>query len=455
MTNRLTVPQETLTALCAELRENTAIDTSKYAHYDIKRGLRNADGSGVVAGLTRVCNVHGYVMNEGEKEPIDGELTYRGINIEDLVEGYIRRRTPRYGFEETAYLLLFGHLPSRDQLASFNTLLESYRELPDFFTEDMILKSPSPNIMNMMQRSVLSLYSYDKNADDVSMENLVRQSIFLLSMLPSIMSYAYQVKRRVYDRDSMYFHPLIENSSTAETVLRSLRPDGEFTAEEANLLDICLMIHAEHGGGNCSTFTSRVLSSSGTDTYSAVSAAIGALKGPRHGGANIKVMEMLSHMQRDIHNPADEDEVVAYLRKLLAGEAGDGSGLVYGMGHAVYTKSDPRAVLLKKYARSLAEKNGFGDEFRLLELVEKHTPRLVVEKTGHDTGVCANVDLYSGLVYRTLGLSPELYTPLFALARTAGWCAHRIEELTHNKRIIRPAYKAIVPHEDYVDLDNR
>lgn len=455
MIAELHLPQETLRNLCDELRNNTSIDTSKYLNLDIKRGLRNADGSGVVAGLTRVCNVHGYVMNEGEKEPIDGELTYRGINVHDLVEGYTRRRTPRFGFEETAYLLLFGKLPNREQLAEFNSLLQDCRQLPEFFTEDMIIKSPSPNIMNKMQRSVLSFYSYDANPDDTSLENVLRQSIFLMATLPSVMSYAYQVKRRVYDRESMYFHPPLENSSTAESILHSLRKDTAFTDEEARLLDICLMIHAEHGGGNCSTFTSRVLSSSGTDTYSAIAAAIGALKGPRHGGANIKVEEMLGYMCEDIHDYNDEDEIAAYLRKLLAGEAGDRAGLIYGMGHAVYTKSDPRAVILKKYARDLAEKKGFGDEFHLLEMVEKLAPALVVEKIGRDTGICANVDLYSGLVYRTLGITPDLYTPLFALARTAGWCAHRIEELTYGNRIIRPAYKSVVPHIPYVDLNDR
>ena len=455
MIAELHLPKETLRNLCDELRNNTSIDISKYRNLDIKRGLRNADGSGVVAGLTRVCNVHGYVMNEGEKEPIDGELTYRGINVHDLVEGYTRRRTPRFGFEETAYLLLFGKLPNREQLAEFNSLLQDCRQLPEFFTEDMIIKSPSPNIMNKMQRSVLSFYSYDANPDDTSLENVLRQSIFLMATLPSVMSYASQVKRRVYDRESMYFHPPLENSSTAESILHSLRKDTVFTDEEARLLDICLMIHAEHGGGNCSTFTSRVLSSSGTDTYSAIAAAIGALKGPRHGGANIKVEEMLGYMCEDIHDYNDEDEIAAYLRKLLAGEAGDRAGLIYGMGHAVYTKSDPRAVILKKYARDLAEKKGFGDEFHLLEMVEKLAPALVVEKIGRDTGICANVDLYSGLVYRTLGITPDLYTPLFALARTAGWCAHRIEELTYGNRIIRPAYKSVVPHIPYVDLNDR
>ncbi|MBQ1210855.1 MAG: citrate synthase, partial [Clostridia bacterium] len=303
-----TISKETIKNLCAEMQEHTRIDTARYQHYDVKRGLRNADGSGVVAGLTRVCNVHGYVMNEGEKEPIDGELTYRGINIRDLVDGYSRRRTPRFGFEETAYLLLFGHLPNREQLSEFNGLLQSCRELPDFFVEEMIIKSPSPSVMNKMQRNVLSFYSYDSNPDDISPENVLRQSIFLMATLPSMMAYAYQVKRRVYDRATMVLHPRMDNLSTAESILYSLRPDGQFTDEEARLLDICLMLHAEHGGGNNSTFTCRTLSSSGTDTYAAISGAIGALKGPRHGGANIKVMEMLSHMKRDISNTSDEDE---------------------------------------------------------------------------------------------------------------------------------------------------
>ena len=450
-----TISKETIKNLCAEMQEHTRIDTARYQHYDVKRGLRNADGSGVVAGLTRVCNVHGYVMNEGEKEPIDGELTYRGINIRDLVDGYSRRRTPRFGFEETAYLLLFGHLPNREQLSEFNGLLQSCRELPDFFVEEMIIKSPSPSVMNKMQRNVLSFYSYDSNPDDISPENVLRQSIFLMATLPSMMAYAYQVKRRVYDRATMVLHPRMDNLSTAESILYSLRPDGQFTDEEARLLDICLMLHAEHGGGNCSTFTCRVLSSSGTDTYGAISGAIGALKGPRHGGANIKVQEMLNYMKAEIADPTDDEQVKDYLRRLLKGEAGDRSGLIYGMGHAVYTKSDPRAVLLKKYARDLADKKGFGDEFDLLEKVERLAPELVVEKTGRDTGICANVDLYSGLVYQSLGISPDLFTPLFAVARTAGWCAHRLEELTTSNRIIRPAYKSVVPATAYVDLDDR
>ena len=450
-----TISKETIKNLCAEMQEHTRIDTARYQHYDVKRGLRNADGSGVVAGLTRVCNVHGYVMNEGEKEPIDGELTYRGINIRDLVDGYSRRRTPRFGFEETAYLLLFGHLPNREQLSEFNGLLQSCRELPDFFVEEMIIKSPSPSVMNKMQRNVLSFYSYDSNPDDISPENVLRQSIFLMATLPSMMAYAYQVKRRVYDRATMVLHPRMDNLSTAESILYSLRPDGQFTDEEARLLDICLMLHAEHGGGNCSTFTCRVLSSSGTDTYGAISGAIGALKGPRHGGANIKVQEMLNYMKTEIADPTDDEQVKDYLRRLLKGEAGDRSGLIYGMGHAVYTKSDPRAVLLKKYARDLADKKGFGDEFDLLEKVERLAPELVVEKTGRDTGICANVDLYSGLVYQSLGISPDLFTPLFAVARTAGWCAHRLEELTTSNRIIRPAYKSVVPATAYVDLDDR
>ena len=450
-----TISKETIKNLCAEMQEHTRIDTARYQHYDVKRGLRNADGSGVVAGLTSVCNVHGYVMNEGEKEPIDGELTYRGINIRDLVDGYSRRRTPRFGFEETAYLLLFGHLPNREQLSEFNGLLQSCRELPDFFVEEMIIKSPSPSVMNKMQRNVLSFYSYDSNPDDISPENVLRQSIFLMATLPSMMAYAYQVKRRVYDRATMVLHPRMDNLSTAESILYSLRPDGQFTDEEARLLDICLMLHAEHGGGNCSTFTCRVLSSSGTDTYGAISGAIGALKGPRHGGANIKVQEMLNYMKTEIADPTDAEQVKDYLRRLLKGEAGDRSGLIYGMGHAVYTKSDPRAVLLKKYARDLADKKGFGDEFDLLEKVERLAPELVVEKTGRDTGICANVDLYSGLVYQSLGISPDLFTPLFAVARPAGWCAHRLEELTTSNRIIRPAYKSVVPATAYVDLDDR
>ncbi len=438
--------------LCAELQKNTTIDASRNKT-EIKRGLRNADGSGVMAGLTKICNVHGYVMNEGEKAPVPGRLIYRGIDIYDLVEGC--QKEERFGFEETVWLLLFGKLPSKEQLNGFQELLSSYRDLPEYFAEDTILKAPSPNIMNKMARAVMTLYSYDDNPDDTSLENTLQQSIQLIASVPTIMAYAYQVKRRYYDNDVMVFHPFKDGLSTSESILYSLRDDSSYTKEEALLLDLCLMLHAEHGGGNNSTFTTRVLSSSGTDIYSAIGAAIGSLKGPRHGGANAKVTEMQNAVKQNVKDWEDEEEVAAFLRKLARGEAGDGSGLIYGMGHAVYTMSDPRAVLLKKTAYPLAEKQGFGPEFRLLELIEKLSPAILAEERGIDKALCANVDMYSGLVYRALRIPPELFTPLFAVARMAGWCAHRMEELYTCRRIIRPAYKSVMPEQPYISLDKR
>ncbi len=443
----------TLLSLCEEFRKNNRIDPQKFEQYGVKRGLRNADGSGVMAGLTQICNVHGYVLNEGEKSPVPGRLIYRGIDINDLVAGCVA--DDRFGFEETAWLLLFGELPSRDQLKGFSGLLSSCRELPDYFAEDMIIKAPSPNIMNKLARSVLALYSYDDNPEDLSMENVLRQSIELIAMMPTIMVYAYQVKRRHYDHESMYFHPMVAGLSTSQTILHSLRADSAYTDKEAKLLDLCLMLHAEHGGGNNSTFAARVLSSSGTDTYSAIAAAIGSLKGPKHGGANIKVARMMECIKTGVKNWEDDEEVAAFLKRIIRKEEGDGSGLIYGMGHAVYTLSDPRAILLKKYAYDLAEEKGFGPEFRLVEAVERLTPQVFLEEKGNDKAMCANVDMYSGLVYRALGIPEDLFTPLFAVARMAGWCAHRIEELTTGGRIIRPAYKAIARQKPYTPLSER
>ena len=443
----------TLLSLCEEFRKNNRIDPQKFEQYGVKRGLRNADGSGVMAGLTQICNVHGYVLNEGEKSPVPGRLIYRGIDINDLVAGCVA--DDRFGFEETAWLLLFGELPSRDQLKGFSGLLSSCRELPDYFAEDMIIKAPSPNIMNKLARSVLALYSYDDNPEDLSMENVLRQSIELIAMMPTIMVYAYQVKRRHYDHESMYFHPMVAGLSTSQTILHSLRADSAYTDKEAKLLDLCLMLHAEHGGGNNSTFAARVLSSSGTDTYSSIAAAIGSLKGPKHGGANIKVARMMECIKTGVKNWEDDEEVAAFLKRIIRKEEGDGSGLIYGMGHAVYTLSDPRAILLKKYAYDLAEEKGFGPEFRLVEAVERLTPQVFLEEKGNDKAMCANVDMYSGLVYRALGIPEDLFTPLFAVARMAGWCAHRIEELTTGGRIIRPAYKAIARQKPYTPLSER
>lgn len=447
------ISNSTLTSLCDEFRKNNQIDAKKFEQYDVKRGLRNADGSGVMAGLTLICNVHGYVINEGEKAPDDGRLIYRGYDINDLVAGSVGEN--RFGYEETAWLLLFGKLPTQAQLDKFTEILSACRELPEYFAEDMIIKAPSPNIMNKLARSVLALYSYDDNPDELSMENVLRQSIELIAMLPTIMAYAYQVKRRHYDKESMYFHPMVPGLSTSETILHSLRADSSFTDKEAKLLDLCLMLHAEHGGGNNSTFAARVLSSSGTDTYSAMAAAIGSLKGPLHGGANIKVMEMMDYIKNGVRDWNDDDEIKAFLARIINKEAGDGSGKIYGMGHAVYTLSDPRAVILKKYAYDLAEEKGFGPEFRLTEAVERLTPAVFAEEKGNDKVLCANVDMYSGLVYQALGIHQDLFTPMFAVARMAGWSAHRIEELLTGGRIIRPAYKAVAGHKTYTPLSQR
>ena len=441
------------TSLCEQVKENNRIPAERYENVDVKRGLRNADGTGVVAGLTRICNVHGYVLSEGEKLPVEGELTYRGYNIEELVAG--SHGKDRFGFEEVVFLLLFGSLPSKEQLADFCELLAANRELPEYFAEDMILKAPSPDIMNKMARSVLTMYSYDEHPEPETLENVLRQCIQLIAVLPTVLGYAYQVKRRHYDKQSMYFHPMLPHLSTSETVLRTIRADAQYTEEEARLLDLCLMLHAEHGGGNNSAFAARVLSSSGTDTYSAIAAAIGSLKGPRHGGANLKVTQMLNDIKANVSNGKDEDEIAAYLGKMLRREAGDGSGLIYGMGHAVYTLSDPRAVILKREARRMAEQNGYGDEFMLLDAVERLAPTVMRDVRGIDRAVCANVDMYSGLVYRSLGISEDLFTPLFAVARISGWCAHRLEEYLTGNRIIRPAYKPFSRTIPYVELSDR
>lgn len=442
-----------LESLCENYKKNNYIDPEYYSKYHVKRGLRMSDGAGVRVGLTTICNVHGYIISEGEKTPDKGKLIYRGYDIYDLVNGSISEN--RFGFEEVCWLLLFGFLPTKQHLEKFTELLGTARELPEDFAEDMIFKTPSRNIMNKLARSVLTLYSYDDNPDDNSIENVIKQSISLIARLPNIMVYAYQVKRRSFDNETMFLHPLDTKHSTAEAILYALRPDRKFTKEEAKLLDIMLMIHAEHGGGNNSTFTTRVLSSAGTDTYSAIGGALGSLKGFKHGGANAKVMEMMEHVKANVKDWSNDDEVADYIAKILRKEAGDGTGLVYGMGHAIYTLSDPRAVLLKKYARNIAEEKGYGDEFRLYEAVERLTPQVYTEVTGNKKAMCANVDMYSGLVYKSLGISADLFTPLFAVARIAGWCAHRIEEIAFNGKIMRPAYKALLEPQSYIAIDDR
>jgi len=444
---------EFLASLCEEYKKYNRIDASLYNNNNVKRGLRNADGTGVVAGLTNIGNVHGYIIDEGDIVPVPGKLYYRGVDLEQLVDGFLKE--DRFGFEETSYLLLFGHLPTEAQLKTFTDTLAEMRYLPEFFTEDLILRAPSPNIMNKMARATLGLYTYDENPDDTSIENMMRQGMELIARFPMILAHAYQAKRHFYDKSSLHIHFPKGNQSTAESILRTIRSDKKYTMEEAKLLDLCLVLHAEHGGGNNSAFACRVLSSSGTDTYAAISAALGSLKGPLHGGANAKVIAMFEDIRANVKDWKDEDEVKSYLKKMLRKEAGDGSGKIYGMGHAVYTISDPRAIILKKNARALAEANGKGSELDLMELVEKLAPGALLEEKGGKKLICANVDLYSGFVYETLGIPQDLYTPLFAAARIAGWIGHRMEEVTTNARIMRPAYKCVIPVQNYCPISER
>ena len=439
--------------LCGKLAKNSAIDPALYEKYHIKRGLRNSDGTGVKAGITNICNVHGYLLNEGELEPIPGQLIYRGYSITDIVENV--EEEDRYGYEETSFLLLFGHLPTPTELKWFNDTISENRDLPRDFVEDMILKAPSKNIMNKLSRSILALYSYDPDCEKKGQENEMRIAMSLIAKLPVIMAAAYQVKRRVFDNQSMIMHPVNYDENTAQCILSLLRPDRQYTKEEAQMLDRLLMLQAEHGGGNNSTFTTRVLTSSGTDPYSTYSSAICSLKGPRHGGANLQVIQMLDNFKANIKNWEDEGEVADYMRRTILKETNDHSGLIYGMGHAVYTISDPRAVILKKKAFELAKGKEVEAEFRLLETIERLTPEIFRMVKGSTKTMCANVDMYSGLVYRMLGIPDELFTPLFAVARISGWAAHRMEEKLTGSRIIRPAYKAIAKEKEYIKLNER
>jgi len=439
--------------LCGKLAKNSAIDPALYEKYHIKRGLRNSDGTGVKAGITNICNVHGYLLNEGELEPIPGQLIYRGYSITDIVENV--EEEDRYGYEETSFLLLFGHLPTPTELKWFNDTISENRDLPRDFVEDMILKAPSKNIMNKLSRSILALYSYDPDCEKKGLENEMRIAMSLIAKLPVIMAAAYQVKRRVFDNQSMIMHPVNYDENTAQCILSLLRPDRQYTKEEAQMLDRLLMLQAEHGGGNNSTFTTRVLTSSGTDPYSTYSSAICSLKGPRHGGANLQVIQMLDNFKANIKNWEDEGEVADYMRRTILKETNDHSGLIYGMGHAVYTISDPRAVILKKKAFELAKGKEIEAEFRLLETIERLTPEIFRMVKGSTKTMCANVDMYSGLVYRMLGIPDELFTPLFAVARISGWAAHRMEEKLTGSRIIRPAYKAIAKEKEYIKLNER
>lgn len=440
-----------------ELRElaetNNYIPAELHTKYNTKRGLRNNDGTGVLVGLTRIGEVIGYYLENGKKMPTEGRLYYRGIEIQEIVRGF--QADNRFGFEETAYLLLFGKLPSQEHLKQFQELLGSHRGLPEGFAEDMIFKAPSIDIMNKLARSVLASYSYDENPDDTSIENVLRQCIELIARFPSYIAYAYQAKCHYHNGESLYIHYPQKDLSTAENILYLIRPDKKFTRLEAEVLDLSLVLHAEHGGGNNSSFTTHVVTSTGTDTYSAIAAAIGSLKGPKHGGANAKVMAMMENIKANVKNWDDEKEVADYLRKILRKEAFDGSGLIYGMGHAVYTLSDPRAVLLKEKASELAQATGMEKEFQLYETIEKLSPEIFCEVKKDTKTICANVDFYSGFVYKMLNIPQDLYTPIFAMARMPGWAAHRIEELISGGRIIRPAYKSVLSSQEYVPLKQR
>ena len=439
--------------LYEKIRAEYAIDRSYFRSENIKLGLRNLDGTGVIVGVTKIGSVQGYVIQDGERIPIPGRLFYRGYAIEDILESHRQKGT--FGYEEVAYLLLMGTLPSVEQLAHFHDLLAMYQTLPNGFFEDMILKAPSPDVMNKLSRSVLAMYSYDENPDDTSMENVLRQCIQLIARFPTIVASAYRVKRHYYDGKSLNIHIPKNHLSLAENFLRLVRSDKSYTDEEAKLLDLMLILHAEHGGGNNSAFVCRTLSSSGTDTYSAIAGAVGSLKGPLHGGANKKVMEMFEDIKANVKDYGNDTELRDYLAKLLAGEAGDRSGKIYGLGHAVYTISDPRAQLLKGFAAETAEKQGRLEEFRLLESVERLGIPLIMERKGLQLPMCANVDLYSGLVYSMLGIPAELLTPLFAIASIAGWCAHRMEEVLTCNRLIRPGYKSAVKPRPYVEIGDR
>lgn len=433
---------------------NGGFDPAEFSRYQVKPGLRNADGTGVVAGLTRICNVHGYLVNEGERAPIEGRLIYRGYDVETLANGFLSQ--DRFGFEETAYLLLAGQLPNETELSEFHTLLMQDAELPKHFIQDIILRSPAENIMNVLSRAVLALYSYDPEAESFSPQTVLRQSVRLIAAMPKMMVAAYEAKLYAIDNKDMHFHKHDETKSIAENILMMLRTDRQYTPQEARLLDLCLVLHADHGGGNNSTFTVRTLTSALTDTYSAISAGIGSLKGFRHGGANYKVSEMLDGIRRAVKDPSDKAEIRAALERIVNREAGDGSGLVYGIGHAVYTLSDPRAKLLKSYLAEQTPGTPQAETFQIACAVEELAPEILRRKKGDNINLCANVDLYSGITYRLLGIPEELFTPLFCVSRVAGWCAHRMEELTMPaSRIIRPAYKSIQAERAYIPLEER
>ncbi|MBN2651875.1 MAG: citrate/2-methylcitrate synthase [Spirochaetales bacterium] len=430
------------------------ISPESFERWNVKRGLRNNDGTGVVVGLTEIGDAHGYILDEGEKVPDAGRLRYRGIDVYDLVKGFQTEK--RFGFEETVYLLLFGELPNQQQYDDFCTMMGTLRELPPRFVEDhLLITTPSKDIMNSLSKLILALYSYDETAEDYKISSTVKQCLTLIARFPLIVAYAYQAKRHYFNKESLVLHSPKPELSVAENFLHLLRPDSQYTELEAELLDLCLVLHAEHGGGNNSAFTVHVVTSSDTDTYSAISAGVGSLKGRRHGGANNKVMGMVSDLKANAGDWRNKEDVANYLRKILRKEANDGSGLIYGLGHAIYTVSDPRAEILKKKAYELAKLNDRLDEFELYKNIEELGPKLFCEEKGTDKVVCANVDLFSGFVYSMLGLESDLYTPLFAISRISGWSAHLIEEITCGGKIIRPAYKSVSKRQSYIPINQR
>lgn len=447
---KVTPEMEALTNICVS---NSKMDISLYGKYDVKRGLRDINGKGVLAGLTQVSSIFSTQEVDGKSVPCDGRLYYRGYDIHDLTDGFLKEQ--RYGFEEVAYLLLFGQLPTPKELDEFKKILAEQRSLPRNFVRDVVMKAPSKDMMNTLSRSVLTLYSYDTNADDTSLPNVLRQCLNLISVFPMLSVYGYHAYNHYIKGKSLYIHNPDPTLSVAENILRMLRPDKKYTHLEAQILDLALVLHMEHGGGNNSTFTTHVVTSSGTDTYSVVAAALGSLKGPKHGGANIKVVKMFNDMRKEVKDWTDEEEVGNYLRRLLHREAFDKKGLIYGMGHAVYSISDPRAEIFKRFVQQLAHEKGRDKDFALYSMVEQLAPKIIGEERHIYKGVSANVDFYSGFVYSMLDLPVEMFTPMFAIARIVGWSAHRLEELINMDKIIRPAYKSVKETEDYCGLYER
>ena len=440
----------TLTVLAAEC---SVIDSELYAKYDVKRGLRDISGQGVLAGLTEIGEVHAYIIDENEMIPCPGKLYYRGYDIQELVTGFLGE--DRFGFEETCYLLLFGKLPDKETLHDFEENLSKFRNLPKGFTRDIIMKTPGKDMMNVISRSVLALYSYDDNSDDTSVKNVLRQCLEMIAYFPLLAVYGYQTFTHYHGNNSLYIHEPKVGLSTAENILHMLRPDSSYTKLEATLLDLALVLHAEHGGGNNSSFTTHVVTSSGTDTYSVMSAALGSLKGPRHGGANVKVIQMFEDIKKNLRDWNDEEELFQYLDKILNKQAFDRSGLIYGMGHAVYSLSDPRAEIFKSHVEELAHQKGLENEYKLYSKIEKLAPEVIGKSRKIYKGVSANIDFYSGFVYRMLDIPTELFTPIFAISRIVGWSAHRIEEIVNNGKIVRPAYKSVSKRKSYIKIQDR